>query len=303
MNRINSFLLVLIILCLNIQSSFGQKSKSVWTVDFVKVKNNQLDSAVLVLQKNWGAARKYAKKMKFVKSYQLLIANQGIKANAEFDILLVTEYADKEKYENREKNFSIVFDKFLPDWVYVNGKKPKDYTEIKFDMVFEGELPLTIQTQLLQTVKTQEKKKFVPEGDANYFDFLEGNWYKIRNDSTIDKEDYKKIKRSVNASSFIEEWHFSNGQTSIALRAWDKTNKKWTFTWTNDEALFQVWENKKIDSVWYIYRQFDTNGEKYTARQSFILQSDGTMIWQGERSTDDKTWTVRWKDRFKKVND
>ncbi len=83
--------------------------------------------------------------MKFIKSYQLLITNQDLKANADFDILLLTEYADKEKYENREKNFSIVFDKYLPDWIYVNGKKPKDYTEIKFDMVFEGQLPLTLK--------------------------------------------------------------------------------------------------------------------------------------------------------------
>lgn len=144
MNKIN-YLLTLTILCLTTQNTIAQKSRSVWTIDFVKVKNNHLDSAVLVLQKNWGAARQFAKEMKFVKSYQLLIVNQEIKANADFDILLVTEYADKEKYEDREKNFNVVFDKHLPNWIYVNGKIPKDYTEIKFDMVFEGELPLTLK--------------------------------------------------------------------------------------------------------------------------------------------------------------
>jgi hypothetical protein len=99
----------------------------------------------LALQKNWGAARKYAKKMKFVKSYQLLVVNQEVKEHSDFDILLITEYKDKEKYEAREENFKLVFDKYLPDYVLVNGKKPKDYTEIKFDLVFEGELPFTLQ--------------------------------------------------------------------------------------------------------------------------------------------------------------
>jgi hypothetical protein len=158
------------------------------------------------------------------------------------------------------------------------------------------------KTNVLSLANPAETRKFVPEGEAKYFDFLEGNWYQIKPDNTIDYTSYKKVKRGPNASSFIEEWHFSNGQNSLALRAWDNTNKTWTFNWTNDAARFQVWDNKKIDSIWYIYRFFESDNEKYWTRQSFTLQPDGTMIWQGERSADEKNWTVRWKDKFKKID-
>ncbi len=139
-------ILLLTLVCLTTIQSFAQQSKSVWTIDFVKVKNNQLDSAVISLQKNWGAARFHAKKMKLVKSYLLLIVNQEIKANADYDILLITEYPNKEMYNEREKNFDVVFKKHLPNWVYINGNKtPRDYTEIKYDLVFEGDLPFSLK--------------------------------------------------------------------------------------------------------------------------------------------------------------
>ena len=148
----------------------------------------------------------------------------------------------------------------------------------------------------------QDTKPFIPEGEAKYFDFWEGTWYEMKDDNTVDTNTYFKIKRGVNPSSFIEEWHFSNGMKSMGLRAWDKTNNKWGFVWVSDNGLYQVWDTKKIDANWYIYRQFTINGDTYLSRQGFIPQADGTVLRISEKTYDEKKWELRFKQRLKKVS-
>lgn len=146
----------------------------------------------------------------------------------------------------------------------------------------------------------QDTKPFAPEGDAKYFDFWEGDWYLLKDDNTIDTSTHFKIQRSVHPSSFIEEWQFGNGMRSVALRAWDKTNNKWGFVWVSDNGLYQVWDSKKVDGNWYIYKEFDINGDKYLSRQAFILQPDGTVLRISEKTYDEKKWELRFKQRLKK---
>jgi hypothetical protein len=147
----------------------------------------------------------------------------------------------------------------------------------------------------------QDAKPFTPEGDAKYFDFWEGTWYLLKDDNSIDTTTRFIIKRSVHPSSFIEEWQFSNGMRSIALRAWDKTENKWGFVWISDNALYQVWDTKKSDGQWYIYRRFTVAGDSYLSRQGFIPQPDGTVLRISEKSYDEKKWELRFKQRLKKV--
>lgn len=147
----------------------------------------------------------------------------------------------------------------------------------------------------------QDVKPFTPEGDAKYFDFWVGQWYEIKSDGTLDSTSYFKVKRSVNPSAFIEEWHFNSGMSSIAIRSWDKINNKWGFVWVSDNALYQVWDTKKVDGHWYIYRQFTINGDTYLSRQGFIPQSDGTVLRISEKTYDEKTWEVRFKQVLRKV--
>lgn len=148
----------------------------------------------------------------------------------------------------------------------------------------------------------QDTKPFIPEGDAKYFDFWEGTWFVVKDDNTIDTSSYFKITRSVNQSCFIEEWKFGNGMRSIAIRSWDKTNNKWGFVWASDNGLYQVWDTKKIDGNWYIYKQFTIEGDTYLSRQSFILQPDGTVVRTSEKTYDEKKWELRFTQRLKKVN-
>jgi len=154
---------------------------------------------------------------------------------------------------------------------------------------------------IFQNTSAQDTKPFIAEGDAKYFDFWEGTWFVIKDDNTLDTASYFKIARSVNPASFTEEWHFSNGMRSIAIRAWDKTNNTWGFVWVSDNGLYQVWESRKVDSNWYIYKQFTVNGDTYLSRQAFLPQADGTVLRISEKSYDEKKWELRFKQRLKKI--
>jgi len=147
----------------------------------------------------------------------------------------------------------------------------------------------------------QDTKPFTPEGEAKYFDFWEGIWLEIKNDNSLDSTSWFKVKRGPNPSSFVEEWHFSNGAASMAIRAWDKTNNKWGFVWVSDNGLYQVWDTKKADGHWYIYKEFTINGDTYLSRQGFIPQADGSVLRISEKSYDEKNWELRFKQRLKKI--
>lgn len=150
-------------------------------------------------------------------------------------------------------------------------------------------------------VSAQDTKPFTPEGEATYFNFWKGTWVVVKEDNTLDTTSWFKIKEAVHPSSFIEEWHFSNGMNSMAIRSWDKTNNKWGFVWVSDNGLYQVWDSKKADNAWYFYRQFTINGDTYLSRQGFIPQPDGTVLRISEKTYDEKTWELRFKQRLKKI--
>jgi hypothetical protein len=137
--------------------------------------------------------------------------------------------------------------------------------------------------------------------DARHFDFWEGTWYLLKDDNTIDTTTWFKVHRSVNPASFLEEWKFgSNNMKSAAIRAWDKTNNKWGFVWISDNGLYQVWDSKKVDGHWFIYRRFTVNGDSYLSRQGFLPQPDGTVLRVSEKTYDEKTWETRFRQRLKK---
>ena len=148
----------------------------------------------------------------------------------------------------------------------------------------------------------QDTKPFVPEGDANYFKFWEGKWVVVKDDYTLDTSSYFVVRKSVNPASYVEEWHFANGMNSLAVRAWDKTAGKWGFVWISDNGLYQVWDTRKVDGHWYIYRNFDVNGDRYLSRQGFIPQPDGTVLRVSEKSYDDKNWELRFRQKLRRVN-
>ena len=75
---------------------------------------------------------------------------------------------------------------------------------------------------------------------------------------------------------------------SVAIRAWDKTAKKWGFVWISDNGLYQVWETKKVGNDWYFYKKFTVGGDTYLSRQGFLPQPDGTVLRISEKTYDEK---------------
>jgi hypothetical protein len=103
------------------------------------------------------------------------------------------------------------------------------------------------------------------------------------------------------SSAFEESWEME-GYKAKAWRAWDTRSKKWDFAWVADIGLFQIWEGRKIEGHWYIYRTFIIDGEEVLSRQAFIPESESTMIRTSEHSRDQgQTWLLRFRETYKKI--
>lgn len=67
------------------------------------------------------------------------------------------------------------------------------------------------------------------------------------------------------------------------------------------DGLFQIWEGKKVDGIWYIYKTFMIDGQEVLSRQAFIPENDTTVIRTSEHSSDNgKTWRLRFREIYKK---
>lgn len=71
--------------------------------------------------------------------------------------------------------------------------------------------------------------------------------------------------------------------------------------WVSANGLYQVWDTKKVDGHWYVFKQFTIEGDNYLSRQGFIPKPDGTVLRISEKSYDEKTWHLRFKQRLKKI--
>ena len=156
----------------------------------------------------------------------------------------------------------------------------------------------------LQIVCAQDTKPFKPEGEAKYYDFWVGDWHKILKDKKDTYTEFK-VSRSINPAAFYEEWVMQIDSVTtlhaVALRAWDKTNNKWMYTWVSDNGLYQIWNGEKVGDNWYIVKEFTINGDKFLSRQAWIPTGEGKLTRISERSHDNgATWQTRFKEYFEK---
>jgi hypothetical protein len=120
--------IVLVALLFYSAAAFGQHH-SIYVIDFVKIKNNNKEQALYFYNNNWKVYRETALKKGYIKSYKLLSAKSD--PAADFDLMLLTEYADSAQYKNAENNFNqiiketrptgpMLMDKLLPGDFRVN---------------------------------------------------------------------------------------------------------------------------------------------------------------------------------------
>ena len=139
----------------------------------------------------------------------------------------------------------------------------------------------------------------VTGSDSTYYDHWVGEWYQ-EVDGELHSEPTFVVKRALYHSSFEEYWMGAGGNFSIAWRAWDSRTRKWDFAWMSTDGLFQIWEGKKVDGIWYIYKTFMINDQEVLSRQAFIPENDRTVIRTSEHSSDNgKTWRLRFREIYK----
>lgn len=161
--KTKSLLFIAIFLFLTHGSS-AQTNSSVWTVDFVKTKNGQQANYLKFIEQNWAKTRAYMKEKGIANSYQVLSVQQN--QNAEWDVLLMTEYKNQAGYEKREaifKEFS-EYRKMQPVIQTVSQINPREISKIKFSRTFDQPISTETATMMLaaQTTDAETAAARVP---------------------------------------------------------------------------------------------------------------------------------------------
>lgn len=125
---------VIILICLIGFIPFAgcaQKSKEVILMDFVKILDGKKPEAMFFYENNWKVYRDVAVKKKIIKSYELVEAKADSLNN--FDLILITVYADSVQYSKSEENFGPLLKELRPNGpVLLNETKPKDFRKNVF---------------------------------------------------------------------------------------------------------------------------------------------------------------------------
>lgn len=107
-------------------------------LDFVKIKDGKRDEAMYFYENNWKVYREDALNRGVIHSYELIEASS--KDRADFDLILVTRYAGKEKLDNSEKNFEPILKQLRPNGpILKNSLQPADFRQNVF--LYNGTSP------------------------------------------------------------------------------------------------------------------------------------------------------------------
>ena len=118
-----AFILSLLIIPILVSA---QNQKTISIYDFVKIKNNHTKEALYFYEQNWKHYRDIALKKKFIVSYRLVSAIPD--TAADFDLILITEYADSLAYARSEENFAQIIKEARPNGpLLLNELKPADF--------------------------------------------------------------------------------------------------------------------------------------------------------------------------------
>lgn len=106
----------------------GQAKESISVIDFVKIKNDKKNEALYFYENNWKVYRDSALRRNYIISYRLLTTKADSLAN--FDIMLVTEYADSLQLKLSEERFQQIIKEMRPAGPkLLNELKPNDFRQ------------------------------------------------------------------------------------------------------------------------------------------------------------------------------
>jgi hypothetical protein len=97
------------------------------TVDRVAVKNGHIEEARFYYEHNWKRLRALAQEEGFISGFSFMI---DARVPGQETLLLITRYADRDQYEQREANFEIVINADDEGLKLLNDLAPAEFREV-----------------------------------------------------------------------------------------------------------------------------------------------------------------------------
>jgi hypothetical protein len=105
---------------------WAQAQSTVSVIDFVRIKNGKQREALFFYENNWKVYREIAIEKGYIKAYQLLTTQPDTTRN--FDLMLITEYADSLQLALSEDRFQKIIKTTSPNGPkLLNDLKPGDF--------------------------------------------------------------------------------------------------------------------------------------------------------------------------------
>jgi hypothetical protein len=186
----------------------------------------------------------------------------------------------------------------LIDWSLDTGRRNETMRRIA--------TVLTCSLAIAAPVVAQTSAPPTPSPEMRFYDFWPGRWAKIVDGRPDPKASTFTVERGVHPASWEETWRLVDAagvvSNSRAIRAWDQVGKRWMFVWVSDNALFQVWEGRKVGERWYIEREFEVDGKRFRSRQAWWPEGEDRVARVSERSFDGgATWQLRFREEYGRV--
>jgi len=109
-------------------SSFGQNGSAISVMDFVKIKNDKKAEVLYYYENNWKIYREMALKKEVIISYRILTTTPD--STSDFDLIMITEYADSSHFNLAEERFQKIIKEIRPNGpILLNEIKPADFRQ------------------------------------------------------------------------------------------------------------------------------------------------------------------------------
>jgi hypothetical protein len=156
------------------------------------------------------------------------------------------------------------------------------------------------------TLSAQTSAPPAASPEMKHYDFWPGTWARIVKGEPDPTASTFVVRRGVHPASFEEDWRLVDDagvvRASRAIRAWDQIGRRWMFVWVSDNALFQVWEGRKVGDRWYIVREFEVDGQRFLSRQAWWPEGQDRVVRISEHSFDGgSTWRTRFREEYGRV--
>jgi hypothetical protein len=112
-------------------ATFGLAQNTISVIDFVQIKDGKQKETLYYYENNWKVYRDIAVKKGYISAYRLMTTTADSTAN--FDLILITEYADSLQFKSREARFQQIIKEVNPNGPkFLNDLRANDFREIVF---------------------------------------------------------------------------------------------------------------------------------------------------------------------------